>query len=215
MKNTIFSLFAAFVLMGGTLFAQNTTDYRDQFAFGLKLGGNLSNVYDSEGESFQADSKLGLAAGAFVSIPIGTYIGIQPELLIAQKGFKATGSILGSSYSLARTTTWIDVPVLFAFKPSEFFTLVAGPQFSYLLKQKTVFENATTTIAQEQEFENESIRKYTLGMTGGADLTMKQFVVSGRAGIDLFKNNGDGSTTTPRYKNVWYQLTIGYRFYKG
>lgn len=214
MKNKILPLITAALLLGSSAWAQNTTDFRDEFAFGIKLGVNLANVYDSEGEAFQADSKLGVAGGVFAAIPLGTYLGIQPELMISQRGFKATGTILGSSYDLTRTTTWLDIPVLFALKPSEFLTILAGPQFSYLFKQKTVFANGVTTIAQEQEFENEGIRKNTLCLTGGVDLTMKQFVVGGRAGIDLLKNNGDGTNTTPRYKNAWYQLTVGYRFYQ-
>jgi hypothetical protein len=44
------------------------------------------------------------------------------------------------------------------------------------------------------------------------DFNLNQFVVSGRAGWDLQKNNGDGTSTNPRYKNVWYQATIGLKF---
>jgi hypothetical protein len=33
-----------------------------------------------------------------------------------------------------------------------------------------------------------------------------------RGSWDLKNNNGDGTSTTPRYKNVWYQATVGYRF---
>ena len=61
-----------------------TTDNRDQLFFGVKAGANLSNVYDSEGEDFVADSKVGFAVGGFVSIPIGKYFGIQPEILFSQ-----------------------------------------------------------------------------------------------------------------------------------
>jgi hypothetical protein len=207
-------IIAAVTLTISTISAQdNTTDYRQKAMFGLKAGTNYSNVYDSEGESFNADAKFGLAAGAFVVIPIGTYIGIQPEVLFSQKGFRATGSTLGGAYSMTRTTSYIDVPLLLAFKPSEFFTLVAGPQYSYLVHQKDVFENGITSYQSEQEFENDNVRKNMLCFTGGADITMKHVVLGARAGWDLQRNNGDGSSSTPRYKNVWYQGTIGYRFY--
>ena len=62
---------------------------QNKVAFGMKAGANYSNVYDSKGEDFNADPKFGLAAGAFLSIPFGQYIGIQPEILFSQKGFKA------------------------------------------------------------------------------------------------------------------------------
>jgi hypothetical protein len=37
-------------------------------------------------------------------------------------------------------------------------------------------------------------------------------VIGARVGWDLMQNNGDGSSSTIRYKNVWYQATIGFRF---
>jgi len=191
---------------------KNTNDYRGDLMFGLKVGGNYSNVYDSQGEQFNADPKLGFAGGAFLTIPIGKFIGVQPEVLFSQKGFKATGSLLGSPYSFTRTTDFIDIPLFFAIKPTEFLTLLAGPQFSYLLKQKDVFTNTITSYSQEQEFSHDNVRKNIMGFVGGIDLTLTRMVIGARAAWDVQTNNGDGSSTTPRYKNAWYQLTFGYRF---
>jgi hypothetical protein len=190
-----------------------STTAQEQLAFGLKVGTNYSNVYDSEGEEFDAGAKFGFAAGAFLSIPIGTYIGIQPEVLFSQKGFKATGRMLGSAYDLTRTTNYIDVPLLVAVKPITSLTLLAGPQFSYLLKQKDVFSNGSTNYQLEEEFENDNIRKNTLCFIGGFDINLDRTVVGARAGWDLSNNNGNGTSSTPRYKNAWLQATIGYRFY--
>jgi hypothetical protein len=210
----IIVLLAAITILANTITAQeNKTDFRDRFLVGLKAGLNYSNVYDSQGEEFRANPKAGLAAGAFLTIPIGKYIGIQPEVLISQKGFKATGRLLGSNYSLTRTSNYLDIPLFFLLKPSKFITLLAGPQFSYLIKQTDAFTNGTTTIEQETVFANENVRKNTLCFVGGLDITIKHIVLSGRAGWDVQDNNGNGTSTTPRYKNVWYQATIGYRFY--
>ncbi len=192
---------------------ENETDFREKLTFGLKAGANYSNVYDAEGEEFNADPKFGLAAGACLAIPIGKYLGLQPEALISQKGFRATGKILGSKYDFTRTTTYLDIPLLFLLKPSEFLTILAGPQYSYLAKQTDVFTNGTTSIEQEKEFLNDNVRKNTLCFTGGIDINLKHIVLGARAGWDVQSNNGDGTSTTPRYKNVWYQGTIGYRFY--
>jgi len=191
---------------------KNTNDLRRQLMLGLKVGANYSNVYDSKGEQFNADPKLGFVGGAFLAIPIGKYIGVQPEVLFSQKGFIATGNILGSPYSFTRTTEFIDIPLFFALKPTEFLTLLAGPQFSYLLKQKDVFESSAVSSDQEKEFSNDNIRKNIMGFVGGIDITLTRMVIGGRVAWDAQTNNGDGSSSTPRYKNVWYQLTFGYRF---
>jgi hypothetical protein len=209
MKNSIIKFFA--ICLISTQVVAQEDEYRERISGGLKVGANLSNVYDTEGEDFQANAKLGFAGGAFLAIPIGKYLGVQPEILISQKGFQGSGRLLGSPYDFSRTTTFIDVPLLFAFKPLSIFTIVLGPQYSYLIHQKDVFSSSSTIAAQETEFKNDNIRKNILCAIGGVDFTVKHVVVGLRAGADLQRNNGSGTTTTPRYKNVWYQATIGFR----
>lgn len=189
-----------------------TTDNREALSFGLKLGANYSNVYDSESQDFVADSKFGFAGGGFVSIPFGRFIGIQPEIMFSQKGFKSTGTYLGNTYSMTRTTDYIDVPLLFAVKPIKEVTVLFGPQFSYLMKQKDDFTDGTITSTQQQDFNNDNIRKNTFCLTGGLDFNMNNFVLGLRTGWEVKNNDGDGNSTTPRYKNMWHQLTVGYRF---
>ena len=181
------------------------------FHFGPKFGINLSNVYDSKDENFDADAKIGFTGGVFFSLPVGSFLGLQPEILFSQKGFKASGSILGNSYTFTRTLNYIDIPLLVALKPGEMFTILAGPQYSYLLSRKDDFKNSFLNIQQEQEFENDNLRKNTLCFLGGFDLNVNSVVIGARVGWDLYNNNGDGSSTTPRYKNVWYQATFGFR----
>ena len=183
----------------------------DQPQFGIKGGVNLSNVYDAQGEEFEADAKFGLVAGVFVAIPFGSLLGFHPELLYSQKGFKATGRVLGSEYEFTRTLNYLDIPLLFAIKPTRALTLLIGPQYSYLMSQKDEFNNEFISDTQTEEFNNENIRKNTLCFLGGVDLNLDQIVLGGRVGWDVTKNNGDGTSETPRYKNVWYQLTIGFR----
>lgn len=208
-------ILAAGALMSITSIAmaqEGETDNREKLKFGLKAGLNFSNVYNTNTEEFRADGKFGFAGGAFVSIPIGKYVGLQPEVLISQKGFKGSGTLLGSSYSFKRTTTYLDIPFQIALKPSEFITIVAGPQFSYLLRQKDDFNSALINTSQQQEIENDDIRKNILGFVGGFDINIKHLILGGRIGADFVTNHGDGTSSTPRYKNTWLQATIGYAF---
>lgn len=188
------------------------TDNREALSLGLKAGANYSNVYDSQNQNFVADAKFGFAAGGFVAIPFGKFIGIQPEILFSQKGFKSSGTYLGSSYSMTRTTDYIDVPILFAVKPVKEITLLFGPQFSYLTKQKDEFTGGTISSIQQQDFNNNNVRKNTFCLTGGIDFNLNNLVFGLRTGWDVKNNDGNGNATTPRYKNMWHQLTIGFRF---
>ena len=212
-KNSLL-LIIVFAFMVNIGYAQvGITDSRDKFQVGLKIGANLSNVYDSEGENFTADSKFGLAGGAFATIPIGLFLGVQPEFLFSQKGYKGSGSFLGSEYKYSRTSNFIDVPLLLAVKPISSLSLLLGPQFSFLLKETYKFENELININEEQVFDNDNIRKNILCLVGGFDINLNQLVIGARVGWDLQDNNGDGSSSTTRYKNIWYQGTIGFRVF--
>lgn len=189
----------------------NDSSDEERPRFGLKAGFNYSNVYDEKGEDFVADGKVGGALGAFISIPFGTSFGFQPEILVSQRGFTATGSFIGRPYEMKRTTTHLDIPLLFALRPAPFITILAGPQYSYLLNQKDSYSSTNLDFNVENEFENDNIRKNTLSFVGGADINLGNVVVGSRVGFDLFENQGDGSSTTPRYKNVWVQATFGFR----
>jgi hypothetical protein len=191
---------------------ESRRDERNKLHFGVKLGINNSNVYDEEGEEFNAEPKYGFAGGAFLSIPVGKFLGLQPAVLISQKGFSATGKLLELEYELKRTTTYLDVPLMVELKPIRALTLLAGPQYSYLLNQTDILKSGNSTVIQEQEFKNDDIRKNILSAAVGFDIHITRFVVSGRYNFDLQKNNSDGSSQTPRYKNMWLQGTIGLRF---
>jgi len=208
MKIAIISISTLFIVLTTSVNAQDL-DRREKIEFGIKAGLNLSNVWDSNSDEFRADTKTGFAGGLYVGIPIGKYFGLQPEMLISQKGFRGSGTLLGTDYSFVRTTTYLDIPLQIQLKPTHFLTFVAGPQFSYLLNQKDKYTFGSNSTEQQNEFDNDNIRKNILGFVGGFDVIYNHFVFSARAGWDFQTNNGDGSSTTPRYKNQWLQFTVG------
>jgi len=213
MKKIMFILIAIILIASHIIAQENETDFREKIQFGIKIGANYSNVYDSEGDNFRADPKLGIASGIFTAIPLGKYFGIQPEIMFSQKGFKGEGNIILASYKFKRTTNYIDVPLFFVLKPSEFISLFAGPQYSYLLSQRYVFKSGDATYEQEQEFTKDDVRKHTLGLAAGFDINIKHLILGFRTGIDMQNNRKDNFSSTPRYKNVYYQFTIGYSFF--
>lgn len=208
MKKIIFIVSVIVLLTTGQLMAQSD-DRRENLELGIKAGVNLSNIWDDASSDFQYDSKVGGVFGAFIGIPMGKMLGIQPEVLISQKGFQGSGTLLSVPYSFSRTTTFLDIPLQLQLKPTEFFTLLVGPQYSYLIKQKDNYTFGSNSTDQEQEFKNENIRKNILGAVLGADFIYENIVISARVSWDLQTNKGDGTSTTPRYKNQLAQLTVG------
>jgi hypothetical protein len=211
MKKVLFVIFAGSLMFNTSNAQEKSTTKKSSLSVGIKAGANYSNVYDTEGENFVADGKFGFAGGAFVTIPIASIIGFQPEILFSQRGFKATGSLLGSSYSYTRTTGHLDIPLLLSIKPSSQVSILVGPQFSYLLSQKNEYKSAVANSLQEQQFENDNVRKNMLSLIGGLDFNLTNVVLGLRGGWDMQQNNGDGTSSTPRYKNMWYQATIGFK----
>lgn len=185
---------------------------QNKVSIGLKAGLNMSNSYDSEGDTYPADPKMGFAAGGFLYLPLNSFLGVQPEVMFSQKGYQTSGSVLGLEYSTSRTSNYIDVPILLAFKPLGLVTLLVGPQFSYLLKQTTKVVTPVSNTTVVDEFTNDNMRRNTLGLVIGGDINLSALVLGGRLAWDLYDNNGDGTSTTPRYKNVLAQITLGYRF---
>ncbi|WP_084625993.1 porin family protein [Flavobacterium soli] len=190
--------------------ASSSTDTRENFKFGVKAGINLSNVYDEENDELVADGKVGFAGGAFIAIPFGKFIGIQPEILYSEKGFKAEGSFLGADYEFTRKTSHLDIPVHLQIKPTENLSLLVGPQFSYLLSTETEFND--NSVGSEEDINDDNYKKGVFGVSAGVDFNVDQFVISARAAWDLSKTDSDGEESSLRYKNQVIQFTVGYTF---
>lgn len=199
--------------MGQSLLAQDIedNDRREKFTAGVRAGVNYSNVWDASGQDFEADGKFGFAGGIFASIPIGRYFGIQPEINYSQKGLKASGTLFGTGYEYRKTTSFIDIPMQFQIKPFSFLSFLVGPQVSFLVYEKNEYTYGSNSTIQEEAFKNENVRKNILGIVTGFDINIDHFVFSGRVAWDLQSNKGDGSSSTPRYRNQFVQLTIGIR----
>jgi hypothetical protein len=206
------TLIIASALFISTTFV-NAQDSRERIHLGGKAGLNISNIYDTKGENSSTDPKAGFAGGGFVAIPIGKYLGFQPEVMFAQKGYTATSVQEGSTFSYTRTTGHLEIPLLLQIKPVSFLSLVVGPQYSFMTYREESFKSNTVTITQQEEIKNDNIRKNTLGLVTGVDFyVLRHLLISGRVGWDLQDNNGDGTANFPRYRNVWLQTAIGLRF---
>lgn len=204
----------ALVLLSATAVAQTTTsttnepynmDAREELKVGIKAGINYSNVYSESGDDYVADGKVGFAGGVFVSIPLNQLIGIQPELLYSQKGFKTEGTFFDGKV----TSNHLDLPVHLQIKPTENISLLVGPQLSYLLSTK--YEIDGLSLVDEEDLEDENNRA-TFGISAGVDFTVQNFLISARGSWDLSKFNKDNTTSDINYKNQLFQITLGYRF---
>lgn len=206
----VFLIVSMFFISTGLLYGQSETrDNREKLQLGIRAGGSFSNVYDEKGNDFVANGKLGFAGGIVLSIPIGKYLGFQPEAMFIQKGFKGDATYLGKGYTLTRTTNHIDFPLQLKFNPVKNFSLLGGPQYSFMLSKKDEFTKGDLTLVDQEFIKNDKIQENTFGLIFGAEFNFNAITLTGKAGWDLQQNHDDGTTTTPRYKNQWLLLTLG------
>ena len=212
MKKIIFFSAALLALSTVKLYAQTTSSTSKSVRVGARAGMNLSNMVKSGNSDYSTGSKTGYNAAIFLDLPIASVFSIQPELQFSQKGYKATGTYLGSPYEYKQTTNFIEVPLLAKLKPVPGFGIVVGPQFSFLTSRKTNFTVNNASYETLVKTDNDNLRKNILGGVIGIEGGAKNFVASLRYNIDFQNNNGDGTSSTPKYKNQVISLGLGIIF---
>lgn len=201
MKKLFIAAFA--LLVAGQVSAQGPS-------FGVKGGVSFSNIIKTDDADFKTDYNTGFNAGVFINVPIVSVLSFQPELMFAQKGYKADNT-LGT---VTQTTNWIEVPILAKITPVSGFSIYAGPQVSFLTKTNNKFEGTFTT-AQETKYEDDAdkFKKSIVGGVLGAGVALSKNVsLNARYALDFQKNNEDGTNETPAFKNQTWQagLAIGF-----
>lgn len=204
----IFILALGLFVTGLTAQAQSTDK---AIRFGVKGGVNFSNIIKDNGNNdFDAEYLTGFNAGVTLDIKLVENVAFTPELLYSTKGYKLTSGF----GDFTQTTHFIDVPILASIRLTQGLNLVAGPQVSFLMSTNNKFETGFGTAEQRiVEDESDRFKKSLLGGVIGARLDLNsQLGIFGRYSLDFQKNNENGSTTTPEFKNQVFQVGLGLKF---
>ncbi len=214
MKTNLSMLAALFFSLSLAAQAPSTVNSQEPSArIGIKGGLSAATMVKSGDNKYSTDPLFGFNAGGILILPLGRVIALQPEVLYSQKGYHAMGSGLLGDYDYRRTLNFLDIPLLLRLNLSKELGIVAGPQYSYLLSTHTNFKNGSASYQETVKNENDNIRKNIFGGVIGADLNLgDNFFLYGRYTIDFKNNNGDGSSSTPAYKNQTIQVGAGILF---
>lgn len=197
-------LLAAGLLFTGSIYAQSPV------RFGIKGGLNLSNIVQSGNSDFDTKINPGFNVGVTADIPLTESIAFTPEALYSTKGYKLTSSV----GEFTQTTNFIDIPILASFKlGGSGLNLVAGPQVSFLMSTKNKFENDFGAVEQEYENDTDGFKKSLFGGIVGFRYDVTSNIdVHGRYALDFQKNNENGTSRTPEFKNQVFSIGFGYKF---
>lgn len=197
-----------FILAAG-LFITGAAYAQSPVRFGVKAGVNIANITHDDGQnSFSTDAKTGFNAGVTADIKLTDGIAFTPEILYSQKGYKLTGE----NVEYKRTTNFIDVPILASIRLASPLNLVVGPQVSFLMSTSTKFETRDGSVTVRDD-DSDNFKKSLLGGVIGLryDLT-NNIDVHGRYALDFQKNNENGTSQTPEFKNQVWSFGLGYKF---
>ncbi|MEJ5994039.1 porin family protein [Pedobacter sp. Du54] len=107
--------------------------------FGIKAGANLSMMgkYDFLGTTYTSKYVPGWQAGFYLDLPLSEKLSFMPEVLYSQKSGKVEATVGATTGEIKLRTGYIDVPVLLSFNATPQFSLLFGPQASFLVNQST------------------------------------------------------------------------------
>jgi predicted porin len=197
-----------FILAAG-LFITGAASAQSPVRFGVKAGVNIANIIKDDGNNnFNTDAKTGFNVGVTADIPLAAGIAFTPEVLFSQKGYKQ--SIGNDEFS--RTTNFIDIPILASIRLASPLNLVVGPQVSFLMSTKNKFETGLGDF-ESSDRESDNFKKSLLGGVIGARYDLTQNVdIHARYALDFQKNNENGTSNTPEFKNQVWSFGLGYKF---
>jgi hypothetical protein len=183
-------------------------------SFGLKSGVSFSNIIKTDDSNFETNYVTGFNAGAFVNIPVVDRLSFQPELLFSQKGYKSDRNGALGNGTLTQKTNWIEIPILAAIQAAPGFNIYLGPQVSFLTKTTNTYEGAFST-SQQTKYEDDAdkFKKSIVGGVLGAGFNLTNTLsLTVRYALDLQKNNENGTSETPQFKNQVWQAGLAIKF---
>lgn len=207
MKKLLIVAFA--LMMIGKANAQNKLP-----SFGIKAGLNFSNIIKTDDSNFKTNYNTGFNAGVFLNLPVVDRLSFQPELMFSQKGYKSDRTGVLGDGTLTQTTNWIEIPILADVEAAKGFNIYIGPQVSFLTKTVNKYDG-TFSSSQQTTYEDDAnkFKKSIVGGVLGIGINLNsKLSLNGRYALDFQKNNEDGTTSTPAFKNQVWQVGLGLKF---
>jgi hypothetical protein len=194
------------VLLALILLAVPAAAAAQGLTYGVKGGINLATV-DAEGDD-DVGYRLGLAAGGFVALPLGSRLTIQPEGLFSQKGSKT--DLEGVSVTLQ--LDYIEVPILVKYalsgEPSRSFFVYGGPSIAFKVRSRATATFGDVTV---ETAEDEHIKDSDFGVVFGGGKNFGRLSVDGRYNLGLSNINGD-DTEDQKIRTRAITVLVGVRF---
>ena len=150
---------------------------------GVEGGIDLAN-FNGQNVNDVFASRLGFVGGAFLDLPLGAVLNLQPEILYDQKG----GKFNGNSYQL----NYVEVPILLDIAFIGPLGLLVGPSFDLNTTTNSGISNVNNT---------------DIGLMLGGQLNLDRFLVSCRYEVGLSNISSSNAV-----QNGTFDVLVGLSF---
>ncbi|MBA2250463.1 MAG: PorT family protein [Chitinophagaceae bacterium] len=136
---------------------------------------NFNNLLSNTNGILTTQDQTGFFAGAFVNLPVGDVLSLEPGIYYSQKGYQLHGALdikglgfLGANAKASLKLEYVDIPVLLKMNFNGL-QLFAGPQFSYLAhgNLKTTASVLGLNLLNNNSDVTADFSKWDVGITGG------------------------------------------------
>jgi outer membrane protein with beta-barrel domain len=183
--------------------------FGQELVLGVKGGVNLATErFEGEAGNPSLGRRVGAVAGIFGTLPLLSWLELQPEALYAMKGAQLDLGGIKSSVGI----DYLEVPVLVRVSPGGGRTLsyfvVGGPSIGFRLRarSRTQFETATEEIDISDDLE-----RLDFGVAIGGGVERGSLVLDGRYTLGL-KDIDKDKTDAVKVTNRTISVTIGLKF---
>jgi hypothetical protein len=179
---------------------------------------SLNSLLDYTDGKVTTNPRTGFYGGAYVNIPLGSSISVEPGVYYAQKGYELKGELniknmefLGVNAKAQLQSHYIDMPLLLKADIGGL-QVFAGPQVSYLAKAdlRTTAGVLGFNVLNRTMEATEQLNRWDAGITGGLGY---QFAngVNIRASYDHGLSKADANQNFDSY-NRSFKVGLGFSF---
>ena len=219
MKKTILSV----ILVLGSLVSmaqesqslKETSKTTPKVTFGAKAGLNLANLTSSADLGDNKSMRTGLHIGAVAEITIDGKFSLQPEFLYSMQGAKYS-EIDYDYYDYVYKSTikydYISIPMMAKYYVSDDFSLLAGPQISFLVNAE---EEWIESNDYDDDYGTDDLKSISSSVDFGLNLGGEYKLENG---LNFSARYNLGLTSIIKYetessvKNSVFQFSVGYFF---
>ncbi len=182
-----------------------------QVQFGAKAGANYSSV---KGIGSTDKSRIGVYGGLMTNINLTKKIFVRPEILYSSKGERFPSTSFNSKGTIRYN--YISAPILFGFSPNENISVMAGPEFNFLVNVNSIFDESNHDLTKNFE-------KVDLAIDAGAAYKINHYLSAevryshgfeGLTEVEYTDNMGNTLRRGKAGAHRVFQLGMTYRFGK-